>query len=518
MFWKSNVWLNHLRGTRSVSLFIHGQVVAIFLTCLLIYIITLSGHHYSIDGVVMFQYAKALLFDHSFFMEPPVRWGSDFTVGHWPIGLSIFYMPILAFLSLTFFRGDNSISKIPFNPDLTHNPALLENRPYLYSSVLNPMITAFSAVILYLLCLRLGFSPKKAAAAALVFALASPATAYAKFDFAQPLASLFLLLTFLFLLRARDNSYINLVVAGISFGIVILARTELLLLTPIFLAAIFFMQNNADPKPKSGIHHPIKNLLSFGLPVIVFFLINQSLNYSRFGSWFSIGYNPGSEFELNLRSVSMALIGNLISPGRGILLFYPLSILSWIGLRKLFHTDRWLAWVFTTFIFGSLLLYSTWKDWGAGLSWGPRFFIPILPYLTLLAFLGFDALEKYPKFIRFALIGMLIIIGAMIALKGSMFNFLGFYGTLDLSPQVITQGDYNFLPQYSPLLTGWGNFTLPGNYDIYWLQNKNIQTSNSRTLIVIFIGLIAIGYLLRFWLDFFSNNPPQAQQDFFDRQ
>jgi hypothetical protein len=171
-----------------------------------------------------------------------------------------------------------------------------------------------------------------------------------------------------------------------------------------------------------------------------FFLINQTTNYVRFGSILSMGYDPGSEFDINIKSISTALIGNLISPGRGILIFFPLSVLSWIGLRRLFNTDRWLAWVFTGFIFGSLVLYSTWNDWGAGLSWGPRFFIPLLPYLTILAFLGFDALEKYPKFIRAALFGILILIGAMIALKGLMFNFLGFYGTLNLSPQVITQG------------------------------------------------------------------------------
>jgi len=511
MIWKLNFWSNQFRGIRPDLFRRSGHMLAIFLTCLLIYAITWSGHHYSIDGVVMYQYSKALLFDHSFIMDPPVRWGEDFAVGHWPIGLSLFYMPILAILSLTVFRGDDSISKIPFNPDLTHNPGLLENRPYLYSSVLNPMITAFSAVILYLLCVRLGFSLKKATAVALIFALASPATAYAKFDFAQPLASFFLLLMFLFLLRARDNGLINLVVAGISFGIVILVRTELLILVPILLVAVFFLRSNADPKPNLVITHQIKNLLCFGVPVIVFFLINQYFNYLRFGSWFSMGYYPGSEFEFNLKNISTALIGNLISPGRGILLFFPLSILSCTGLCKLFHTDRWLAWVLTSFIIGSLLLYSTWKDWGAGLSWGPRFFIPILPYLTLLAFLGFDALDKYPKFIRFTLFGMLIILGAMIALKGLFFNFLGFYGAFELPPHVITQGDYNFLPQYSPLLTGWGNFTIPRNYDIYWLQNKNIQTSNGRTLMVMFIALIAIGYLLKLWLDFFIDKPSRAE-------
>jgi len=485
--------------------------MAIFLTCLLIYTITWSGHHYSIDGVVMFQYAKAILFDHSLVMDPPVRWGIDFTVGKWPIGLSLFYTPILAILSWTIFRNDDAIEKIPFDPELPYNPVLMENRPYLYSSVLNPIITAFSAVILYLLCLRLGFSQKKAAAVALVFALASPAAAYAKFDFAQPLASLFLLLTLLFLLRARRNGFLYLVVAGLSFGIAILARPELLILAPILFVAVFFLRSQSGAKPNPIFTHQIKNLLGFGLPVIVFFLINQYINYLRFGTWFNMGYNPGSGFSLNPKSISTALIGNLISPGRGILLFFPLSILSWIGLRKLFLTDHWLAWELTVFIFGSLLLYSAWKDWGAGISWGPRFFIPIFPYLTLLAFFGFDTLNKYPKLIRFTLFGILLFVGGLIALNGLLFNFLGFYGAFDFPQQVIDQGDYNFLPQYSPILAGWENFTISGSYDIYWLQNNNIQTSTGWTLIMIFIGLIALGYTLKLWLFYFFIGKPSAR-------
>lgn len=456
----------------------------------------------------MFQYAKAILFDHSLFMDPPVRWGIDFTVGKWPIGLSLFYIPILAILSWTIFRNDDAIKKIPYDPNLPYNPVLMENRPYLFSSVLNPIITAFSAVILYMLCLRLGFSQKKAAAAALVFALASPAAAYAKFDFAQPLASLFLLLTFLFLLKARDNGTLNLVVAGVSFGIAILVRPELLIFTPILLLAVFFLWSQPGAKPIPTFTHQIKNLLGFTLPVIVFSLINQYINYLRFGSWFSVGYSPSSDFSFDPKIFATALIGNLISPGRGIIIFFPLSVLSWIGLRKLFHIDRWMAWVLTSFIFGSLLLYSAWKDWGAGISWGPRFFIPILPYLTLLAFLGFDALEKWPKSSRAALFITFIILGGIIALKGLLFNFLGFYGAFELPQNVIDLGNYNFLPQYSPALMGWESFIILGNYDPYWLQKKNIQMSNGWTLIVMLIGVITLGYILKLWLGYFLKDKP----------
>jgi hypothetical protein len=215
--------------------------------------------------------------------------------------------------------------------------------------------------------------------------------------------------------------------------------------------------------------------------------------------------------------MSKAFIGNLVSPGRGILLFFPLSILSSIGLRKLFHNDRWLAWVLTGFLFGTLLLYSAWKDWGGGISWGPRFLIPLLPYLTLLAFLGFDTLAKFPNLIRSTMLGILVILGGLIALQGTFYNFLGFYGIFNLPGQVVSQGDYNFLPQFSPLLAGWGIFTRPRNYDIYWIQKIDILIGNIWFLIGLSICLIAIVYLFRMWLVFFIGKPSKANQNTLNR-
>jgi hypothetical protein len=48
-----------------------------------------SGHHYSIDGVIYFQYAKSVLFHGAFIMDPPIRWGFDISAPELSIGMSI---------------------------------------------------------------------------------------------------------------------------------------------------------------------------------------------------------------------------------------------------------------------------------------------------------------------------------------------------------------------------------------------------------------------------------------------
>ncbi len=473
--------------------------VGIFLTCLLIYAVFWSGHHYSIDGVLMFQYAKALFFQRSFTMNPPVRWGADFAVGKWPIGLSVVYIPELAVLSSTIFLGNEEISQIPYDPHQLYNPALLSNSPYLFSSFLNPLVTAATAAALYLLCQDLGFSRKRSCAAALVFGLASPAAAYAKFDFAQPLASLLLLLSVLFLARTRRHGPLNLALAGIFLGYGILTRPELIIVAaPVLVIVAYFIQGTA-PQNRL-VRERISHVVLFGLPILGFAVLNQYLNYLRFGSWVSVGYSPTADFTLNAASIGTALLGNLVSPGRGILLFFPLGILSVLGFLKLSRSNGLFAWTFALLIAVSLFFYSTWKDWGGGVSWGPRFFVPLMPYFTLLALQG-DFTQRLSKNHWISLFIVLAALGFIATFQGLAFNFLGVYGPLHIPQSVIDQGNYNFLPENSPLLIGWGHLFDPLEYDSVWL--REFGASQGLTLFVLLAGLIGMLFAAKCWLDFF---------------
>ena len=182
-----------------------GYPALIFLTCSVVYFIFWSGHHYSVDGVVMFEYAKALLFKGSLFIDPPLIWGTRFVTSKWPIGLSILYMPVLAILASTVFRGDPHIFTIPNDPSSVYSSSLFFNRPYMYSAWINPLVTALTAVLVFSLGLSLGLTKRQSCIAALIFGLFSPAAAYARFDFAQPLASLLLLAAVLFFTQARNS-------------------------------------------------------------------------------------------------------------------------------------------------------------------------------------------------------------------------------------------------------------------------------------------------------------------------
>ncbi len=88
-----------------------------------------------------------------------------------------------------------------------------------------------------------------------------------------------------------------------------------------------------------------------------------------------------------------ALLGQLVSPARGLLVYVPLLFfviyLLWTGRKRL--TDPMLAITGITCIGVQLLLISGHRNWVAGWGFGPRLMVDIIPWAVLLAILGLSA-------------------------------------------------------------------------------------------------------------------------------
>lgn len=492
----------------------------IFCTSLLVYALFWSGHQYSIDGIITFQYAKALLFQHSFQMNPPVVWGQwTYPVSKWPIGQTLLYIPVLAVLSATVFRGQPLQLNIPYKPGVSYLPALMNNAPYRFASLINPLLTAATASLVYLLCIQTGMSKKLAAAAALVFGIASPAAVYAKFDYAQPLASLLILASLILAIHASRHHHFSIVWAAVFLGLAILTRPETVLYaTPaIFLAVYAVLPRGLRGKRRHALYR-IGTVLGL---VLGFILLNQVINSLRFGSISSTGYDPnaGDRFILNTAYILKAVSGNLFSPGRGIFLFFPLSLLGILGLWAVWKRDRLMALILGSIPLIALLVYSAWSQWGAGITWGPRFLIPVLPYMTILAFWGYQTFGRFPKRLRYSLLGILILVGWIISLQGQLFNFLDFYGSRSLTNEQIVFGDYNFEWSDSPILEGWNVGTSTQSLDNYWYQS--ISAKSLRAFFVILGIDFLLGSLVWYWISYFiwqtnqnlGQNRTSPQQD-----
>lgn len=111
--------------------------------------------------------------------------------------------------------------------------------------------------------------------------------------------------------------------------------------------------------------------------------------YSRynFGRWLPSYYAAD---RLNFETFGTALLGNLISPSRGMLVYVPsLLFIVYLLLRNRAHlTYRRLVALSLTVIVGHLMTISAFPHWWAGYSFGARFTTGLVPWFVLLAVLG----------------------------------------------------------------------------------------------------------------------------------
>ncbi len=475
--------------------------LCIFATCLLAYLLVWSGHHYSFDGIQLFQTAKPLAFRGSLRMDPPMVWGSHVArVSRYGVGMPALYAPVLWLLDLTVFPGDPVLRRTPFQAGSAYNPALLADPAYRYASLLHPLVTALTAVLFYLLALRLGNGTRGSAAAALVYGLASPALPYARFDYSQPLCALLLLAAFYCLAAARGSGKTRwLLLAGVASGMLILTRAEfLVLLFGLLLPGILWI---FAPPRRGGWRQGARAVAAYAAAAAPWILALPVLNRVRFGSWLSTGYSV-AEFTFSLPRILAGLAGNLVSPGRGVLFFFPALLFALFCLPRA-RKDRLQA-VMLAAAAAAFLFYSSRLKWGAGICWGPRFMVPYLPLLSLLGLSGFAGLTILSSRVKAVAAAVLVGLGGIFSLQGCLFNFLPYYNAIFRSGVRIGLGDYHFLWRHSPLLNGWKDLLRPEKYDIFWLRHA-ARGGGHWPLLVLLCGL---GVCAVSWLRFFKEPAP----------
>jgi hypothetical protein len=126
-----------------------------------------------------------------------------------------------------------------------------------------------------------------------------------------------------------------------------------------------------------------RELPAFLLGVVIVLGLFVWSNIRFYGAWLPPYYTPG--FYSKNAFIADALAGDLISPGRGLLIFSPIFLLSPVGLimrivsRRVTVLDLSLA---GCIVVHWIAIAVTNGNWWGGDSYGPRFFADLLPYLT----------------------------------------------------------------------------------------------------------------------------------------
>ncbi|HET6640853.1 MAG TPA: hypothetical protein VFG77_04545 [Nitrososphaeraceae archaeon] len=283
--------------------------------------------------------------------------------------------------------------------------------------LVNSLFLSLTAVTIFYIIIEIKNSKRIAFVLSLIFAVCTFVWPYNSTFWVQPIQGLLLAISLylLLLIRHRNGSFICLYtvlktkhvrflagLTGIILGLSVFAHPISIIYTPAFLLYSFFAVMRQQ---KSNFV-----ILTTSLGAVLF-LVGLT-NFARFNSFTEFGYGYFS--TLQAHDGWTGLIGLLVSPGSGLIFYFPLVILVPLGAKYMYKENKGLLF-FCLYIFISTWLYtgtlsfgSEPTSWSGGIAWGPRYLVPTIPFLIIVLAYLFPQLRKR-HFLKSMVIGLCLI-------------------------------------------------------------------------------------------------------------
>jgi hypothetical protein len=533
-------------------------IILVFVLFFLINVLSSGGHLDWWDGTEAFLVTESMVLKHSSKLDPTVPSVKE-------LG---FYVNYTVYANTALQTGENKgLQNVTLEPVYTVRSLLLSAVavPFYYLATIfsgspfvtvgllvNSLIISLTAVTIYCIIAEIKYSRKIALTSSLIFAVCTFVWPYNSTFWVQPLQGLLLSVTLYLLLLGRHGNHSFLChyldpgtkhvgllagMAGLALGLSVFAHPTSLIYVPIFLLYSFFAVLKRQKLNFATL------VVSLG---IVLFFVGLT-NYARFGSFIEFGYGYFSTLEAH--SGWKGMIGLLISPGSGLIFYFPLAVLLPLGAMYMYKENKALfllcfyiivsTWIYT----GTLSFGSEPTSWSGGIAWGPRYLVPVLPFLILISAYLFSHLKKR-YFLKTIVIG-LCIAGFYVNLSAILVWFQ--YGLVYAWTIEGLATDPNYMdvltwsPPYSPIVlhtkallsnyvttifplqyqnTAWAWIaygTAPCQYDLYIYCNLGVVpfTIGGTALVIILAVTMSRIRILRFslldrpLLIFYSHNHPK---------
>lgn len=268
-----------------------------------------------------------------------------------------------------------------------------------------------------LLALSWGASERAAAGAAVATALASPLWAYVALDFSEPLQAALAGGAFAAAgwaaggdARARKTLALA-ALAGFFAGFALLTKSLLVVLFPAVLAALLL-------PARGGRGGRLAAACAGFAPPSILWLAFEIVRFGRpFGSYGGMHFN---------HPLFDGLWRLTVGPNKGLVLYFPLSVLSLWGAARLLRERRVEAAAALGFLGVLLASAAMWWAWDGTFGWGPRLLASGLPILAALA-----ACASAPRSLFRALFAVGLAVNGLAALQ----------------PESLTSWTYKVLPR-----------------------------------------------------------------------
>jgi hypothetical protein len=340
----------------------------------------------------------------------------------------------------------------------------------------NIFVTAGTAVMLFYMVLHQGYTLKIALLTAIIFGLATAAWPYTRTFFREPLAGLWLLLItwHISAFSSDQHSLVKLRILILTSVFIIL----LVLTKSIIAIAVLPLILIALPQKR---RHTIRIFFAFIALIILIALVGNLLNIQRF----QITFIRNLFEQITWQYMVESLLGYTVSPGRSIVLFSPVLLLSVVGGAMLYRNRQWR--IPTAILLGTLLVILSYgfrgAIWWGGNSWGARHTLPLIPVLMLLVPPALSAISQNRRLIVGT--ASLIIMSLGIQLLGVLVSIYTHYGNLAANNITVWEGGI-WQWQWSPIPQHITLFDV-NRLDVAW------HIGTDQGLMVVIITMIASG-------------------------
>lgn len=372
-------------------------LAALFVMLSSVYMLVYSGRIESGDSLIYFDATASLaeygdtLLDVSLWYNPPDT--RDFSSPYPLKKLQIesFSPPLQPALASLFYRAARVVPDI----GLVHTVWLF-----------NVFVSAAAGCVFFAYALVLGYEERAALLSALALGLATIIVPYSKTFFRDPLALLFILLAALcleLLRQARFRSLLWSTAAALSILAALHTKTSIVFAFPALLLIAFPPFRFGERRVVQWGMLGLVGLVGIVLIILAYTpILDTTPNFqTRLRIDFrDIGLRvPPWDFYFYPYHVRAALHTYLFSVGGSIWGTSPIGLLAlpglWLWHRQ--HRQRY-VWVIlllvVSYAVGHALLVE--RNWFGGVSWPPRFLVPVVPFMLLAALPVFERVVRRP--------------------------------------------------------------------------------------------------------------------------
>jgi hypothetical protein len=456
----------------------------IFIICFTVFVFSNDGHRYSFDEDVAYQQSyriatfendpsyiqgeSRIFFEYPWLFPPESNTRAICQNGILCSGAFIFHsvtqVPFIFFNHVFNFISDDDLvldhndfddfHYVSWRNDINPNFTFLE-------LFYGPFFTSISVSILFLICRSFGISLKNSIFVSFLYGFGTMAFSYSQTSLSSPPMVLFALLGFYFFGKWNTNNYPRyLIFSGISFGLAFLTRSDaVLFIIPSFFLILYLIKSRKEK---------IKSLLGFIIPTFSAYGLHHLISYVAYGSTSSGAVSSLSAVVegSKISTVFMNIFGLLFSPGVGLFIYSPVLIVIFVGFFDFYKKNKQQCILLLGFIFMFVYIYSSGENWHGLNGWGPRYLLPLVPFLLIPIAFSIEKRGTPFKLLLIVLGGIGFFINLVYLLQDIHWFVWGFFGSdsrglyslardettgtvasLWISPLVIWSFEYNQMTQ-----------------------------------------------------------------------